>query len=330
MIRVFLSHEAEALKIFYGERAVSTLRQFADVTLNETGQVLSTTMLLEQSRGCDVIVLDRNTPGDADFFAGLDGVVSVHRGAVDYSTVDVAAASKAGVLVTNASPGFVDAVIELSIGLMIDLARGISAYNAEYHKGDEPQAHMGIQLKGSTIGIIGYGSIGIRLAEVARAMGMTVIVYDPHKTITDTRVVQVGFEELLQTSDFVHCLAVATRETENLMDEKAFASMKAGAFFINVSRGNLVDEVALQTALTSGHLGGAAMDVGRAKDQKPSLGLAGLPNVIATPHIGGQTLAAIEFQAMETVGQIRALSEGTMPHNALNPDAATLVAKFLQ
>ncbi len=143
MLRVFLSHEPEALANFYGQRAVRELEAFAEVRINDSGQVLTTEMLLAGSRGCDAVVLDRNTPADAAFFAGCDGIASVHRGAVDIRTIDVAAASQAGVLVTNASPGFIDAVVELSLGLMIDLARGISAYVSDYRRGAPPPARMG-------------------------------------------------------------------------------------------------------------------------------------------------------------------------------------------
>ena len=330
MLRVFLSHEPEALKNLYGDREVRNLEEFAEVRINDSGKVLTTEMLLAGSRGCDVVVLDRNTPADAGFFAACPDVASVHRCAVDIRTVDVAAASRAGVLVTNASPGFIDAVVELSFGFMIDLARSISAYVSDYRRGAPPPARGGGQLSGSTIGIIGYGGIGARLAEVARTFGMTVLAHDPHKTIADRDVRQTGLAELLGESDFVHCLAVATPETENLMDEKAFAAMKDGAYFINVSRGNLVDEAALERALTDGRIAGAALDVGRADDQKPSPGLARLPNVIATPHVGGLTPAAIESQALETVEQIRAVSKGVLPHNAINPDRAFRFAEFIE
>ena len=327
---MFLSHAPDALANFYGQRAVRELEAFAEVRINDSGQVLTTEGLLAGAKGCDVVVLDRNTPADAAFFTGCAGIASVHRCAVDIRTIDVAAASETGVLVTNASPGFVDAVVELSLGLMIDLARSVSSYVSDYRRGAPPAARMGAQLSGSTIGIIGFGSIGARLAEVAQALGMTVLVHDPHKTIANDLVRQTGLEELLSASDFVHCLATATPETENLMDEKAFAAMKKGAYFINVSRGNLVDETALESALTDGRLAGAALDVGRAADQKPSPGLARLPQVIATPHIGGQTPPAIESQALETVEQVRAVSTGTLPHNAINPDRAFRFADFIK
>jgi D-3-phosphoglycerate dehydrogenase len=330
MIRVFLSHDSEALRVFYGERALRELREFADVRINKTGQVLTSEMLLDGCRGCDVAVLDRNTPADATFFANADTIVAVHRGAVDIRTIDATAASRAGILVTNACPGFVDAVVELALGLMIDLARSITASAVDYRRGTLPAITPGTQLSGATIGIIGYGRIGVRLAEVAQALGMNVVVHDPHKTVTDASVRQVQMDELLSTSDFVHCLAVATPETVNLMDAGAFAAMKNSAYFINMSRGDLVDEAALEVALNSGHIAGAAMDVGRAPDQKPSPRLAALPNVIATAHIGGQTPVAIESQALETVEQVRAVARGVIPHNAINADFAHRFTEFLR
>lgn len=322
MIRIFLSHEPASLENFFDDIAVQALREFANVQINDTGQVLTTAMLLDGARDCDTILLDRNTPADVDFFANCEGPISVHRCAVDFRNIDIDAASRSGILVTNASPGFTDAVVELSIGLMIDLARNISVYVSDYRRALPSSAHLGTQLSGSVIGIVGYGNIGARLAKIAHALDMTVLVHDPHKMITESYVKQCGLQHLLAHSRFVHCLAPATPETENLMDEKAFASMQRGAYFINVSRGNLVNEAALERAVVSGHLGGVAMDVGRADDQKPSPGLARLNNVIATPHIGGQTPAAVQSQAMETVEQVRAVSKGIMPQNAINADHA--------
>ena len=124
-------------------------------------------------------------------------------------------------------------------------------------------------------------------------------------------------------SDYVVCLAIANEETENLMNRAAFARMKPHAFFINMSRGNLVDEAALATALTEGRIAGAAMDVGRAPDQMPSPALARLPNVIATPHIGGLTPPASESQAFDTVRQVEALMKGEVPPGAANLESWT-------
>jgi D-3-phosphoglycerate dehydrogenase len=123
---------------------------------------------------------------------------------------------------------------------------------------------------------------------------------------------------LLASSDHVVCLAVANESTENLVNAEAFARMRRNAVFINASRGNLVDETALAAAITEGRIAGAALDVGRAPDQMPTPAIAAMPNVIATPHIGGLTPPAIEAQAQHTVEQVRAVVSGALPDGAVN------------
>ncbi len=133
----------------------------------------------------------------------------------------------------------------------------------------------------------------------------------------------MALDRLLSESDFVACLAMANAQTENLMDAAAFARMRPDAFFINVSRGGLVDEAALEAALREKRIAGAALDVGRAPDQMPTPALAALPNVVATPHVGGLTPPAIAAQALETVRQVEAILQGQAPHGAVNADRWT-------
>jgi D-3-phosphoglycerate dehydrogenase len=121
----------------------------------------------------------------------------------------------------------------------------------------------------------------------------------------------------------VVCLAVASEETENLFDRRRVEAMKPGAFFINAARGNLVDETALESALAKGPLAGAALDVGRAPDQRPSPHLAARPDVIATPHTAGNTPEAVAHQAWDVVRQVTALVHGEVPDGAVNVDAWT-------
>jgi D-3-phosphoglycerate dehydrogenase len=175
---------------------------------------------------------------------------------------------------------------------------------------------------------MGYGAIGQYLAPLCVALGMTVLVNDPHQTVSDAALRQVALETLLADSDFVICLVVANEQTENLMDAAAFARMKPSAYFINLSRGNLVDEAALERALDERRIAGAAMDVGRAPDQKPSPRLARRADVIATPHIAGLTPQAIEHQAFDTVNQVRELIAGRVPPGAANADRATRLARL--
>jgi len=177
---------------------------------------------------------------------------------------------------------------------------------------------MGRQLAGSRLGIIGYGSIGRYLAGIAKALGMEILVADPFATINEPGIAHVALDELLGRADFVVCLAVANEKTENLIGQAALARMQPHAFFINLSRGNLVDEAALAAALRENRIAGAAMDVGRALDQMPTPDLARLTNVIATPHIGGLTPPAIESQSLETVRQVETIIAGQVPHGAVN------------
>ena len=321
--KIILTHTPQARHQYYGDRALQGLREAGEVLLHETEVALDPASLIVAAREADLIVADRLTAAPAEVFANLPNLRAIVRCAVDIRNIDVDAASKAGVLVTRASPGFVQSVSELAVGFMIDLSRGVSRATAGYHAGRMPDVVMGRQLAGSTIGIIGYGAIGKYLARIARALGMTVLVSDPFVSVAETDAVQVGLDELLRRSDYVVCLVVANNDTENLIGATQLALMQPHACFINLSRGELVDEAALLAALREGRIAGAAMDVGRARDQMPSPELAKLPNVIATPHIGGLTPPAIEHQALETVRQVKAIVAGEAPPGAVNAESWT-------
>ena len=319
-MKILLTHTPQMRANYYGEPALAKLRRLGDVQLHERAEALQPDQLLLAARDADLIIADRLTTAPAAVFAGLPALKVLLRSAVDIRNIDVDAASAAGVLVTRAKPGFVASVVELTVGFLVDLARGVSRATAAYHAGNLPEVRLGRQLAGSTIGIIGYGSIGRALAPVAAALGMTVLIADPQSRVDDARFAQVDLDTLLATADHVVCLAVATEATENLIDAAALAKMQRHAVFINVSRGNLVDEAALAAALRTGGIAGAAMDVGRALDQMPSPALAALPNVIATPHIGGLTPPAIEAQALDTVAQVQEIVQGLIPHGAVNAE----------
>jgi len=320
--RILLTHTPAARAAYYG-RALAGLQAHGEVRLHEFAEPLADEALVAAARGCQVVVSDRNTPGPALLFRESPKLVAFVRCAVDIRTVDVEAASASGVLVTRASPGFVASVTELVIAMMVDLARGVSTATAAYQAGAVPVAALGTQLSGSTLGVIGYGAIGLNLARVGLALGMQVLAYDPYAQIEDPGVRSTSLQVLLAESDFVVCLAVASDETENLLNAEAFARMKPSAYFVNPSRGNLVDETALRDVIERHAIAGVAMDVGRAPDQLPSPELARLPGVIATPHIGGLTPPAIDHQALETVEQVRAILDAVAPPGAINADRAT-------
>ena len=327
-MNIFLTHASEAFERYYGPEALAALGRHGLVRRNPRGTVLEAGALIEAASGCDVIVADRATKLPAIVFEKLPGLVTVHRCAMDISTIDVEAASCNGILVTRATAGFVDAVAELTIGLMINLARGINDAVIACRAGHSAPVNMGVQLAGSSLGIVGFGAIGQRVAELGRSFRLDISIHDPKRLVEAEGLVQREFAELLARSRFVVCLASATPETRHLFGAAAFRAMAPGSFFLNLARGSLVDEAALAAALTSGHLAGAALDVGSAPDEMPPAGLAALRSVIATPHIGGLTQPAVLHQAFDTVRQVEALAAGRVPEGAVNLGSATRLTRL--
>jgi D-3-phosphoglycerate dehydrogenase len=317
-MKVLLTHTPQARAQYYGERSLNGLQAVAEVKLHQADAALDAIGLIAAADDVDIIVADRLTAGPSEIFPRLPKLRALVRCAVDIRNIDVDAASAAGVLVTQAGPGFTQSVAELALGFMVDLSRGVSRASADYHAGRKPAIVMGRQLAGSRLGIIGYGSIGRYLAGIAKVLGMEVLVADPFATVDDAAIRHLPLDDLLDKADFVVCLAIANEKTENLIGRAALARMQPHAFFINLSRGNLVDEVALMAALREKRIAGAAMDVGRALDQMPTPEVAKLPNVIATPHIGGLTPPAIESQSLETVRQVEKIVAGEVPVGAVN------------
>jgi len=327
--RILLTHTPDMRRNYYGEAAFAGLSQLGPVRIHADDAALSPDGLVQAAADCDIVVADRNTPVPASVFQALPGLVAVLRVAVDIRNIDVAAASAAGVLVTQASRSWVPAVSELVLGHMIDIARNISTATACYRAGGAPPVGHGRQLAGATAGIIGYGPLGRRVAELCLAFGMHVVVCDPYTTVDNTAIQQTGLDELLRKSDFVVPLAVATPETENLIAAPQLALMKPTAYLVNLSRGNLIDENALESALDRRAIAGAALDVGRAPDQMPSPRLARRSDVVATPHIGGLTREGIEGQALETVQQVAEIIAGRVPKGAVNAAAAVRLARWV-
>jgi D-3-phosphoglycerate dehydrogenase len=316
--RLLLSHPPDILAQYFGDEPLEALRNVATVTLNEVGRTMTEPELVAAADGQQIVVLDRTTAGPRALFERASSLAAVCRVAIDVRNIDIGAASERGVLVTQASAGFCDAVAEWIIGAMIDLMRGFTRCSMIYRSGEEPGVRAGRQVSSSVVGIVGYGQIARRLRALLAPFGCRVVVHDPYVAAAPDGPELVDLDGLLGCSDIVVCLATATEETENLFDRARFDRMRPGAFFINASRGNLVDEPALEGVLATGRLGGAALDVGRAPDQRPSLRIAARPDVIATPHTAGNTPEAVAHQAWDVVRQVTALAQGALPDGALN------------
>lgn len=224
-------------------------------------------------------------------------VVSVHGAGVDQ--VDVAACTERGVLVTNAPGANADAVAELTLALMLSLARKIpqSASRVQADRVWGEARYTGSELKGKTLGLVGAGQIGARVAGIARAFGMKVLAHDPGVAAAEIRARgarPMKLDALLAAADFVSLHAPHIPATHHLIGRKAIAKMKKGAFLVNAARGPLVDEMALARALESGRLGGAALDVLEGEPPDPKSPIFDAPNIILTPHMAGSTTECLD------------------------------------
>ncbi len=320
-MRVLLTHNRDLLKHFYGPKAVEQLKALPiELIMNDSDEPLRGDALVKAAEGCEVVISDRLAAGPREVMSRLADVKTFIRCAVDIRNIDVDAASDANILICRCSSGYADSVGEHAIALMLDLARGITRDAERYHSGEaEHPMVFRKQLAGAHVGVIGYGSIGKRVVELALAFSMKVSVYDPYAKVGHGAVDVVGLDEVLSKPDFVICAAYATPETTRMMNASAFARMRRDAYFINISRGLLVNEEDLEAALISGTIAGAGLDVGDGTDEQPSLRLARLPNVVATPHTAALMPEPSQHQALETVEQVKAILARRLPIHAVNP-----------
>jgi D-3-phosphoglycerate dehydrogenase len=213
------------------------------------------------------------------------------RGGVGLDTIDADYARSKGITVMNTPQASSASVAELAIGLMLALARGIVPATNSMKAGKwEKKRFEGDELGGKTLGIVGIGNIGRETAWRARALGMSVLAYDPY--ISESAGVRmVSLDELLRESDYISFHAPKTKETANMISKREFGKMKKGVRIINCARGGIVDEDALYEALVGGQVGGAALDV-FAVEPCEGHRLFDLENVIGSPHIGAATREA--------------------------------------
>ena len=241
-----------------------------------------------------------------------------------YDTVNVADCTAAGVAVVNQSGANADSVAEMALGLLLDVARRISESNRRMHTetGFAREDLMGRELKGKTIGIVGIGETGSRVAHLARAFGMLVLAFDPYvsaEEITHRGAEAVSLDALLERADVVSVHCPRNQETMQLLNAQRYAQMRQGAILISTARGGIHDEAALAAAIQSGHLAGAGLDVWEAEPPPLDHPLLQLPNVIATFHTAGVTREARRNVAAWAAEQIVAMLKGARPARLINP-----------
>jgi D-3-phosphoglycerate dehydrogenase / 2-oxoglutarate reductase len=250
----------------------------------------------------------------------------VGRAGVGVDNIDADAATRRGIVVMNTPGANAVAVAELTIGLMLALARKVPAANASMHAGKwEKKSLQGAELRGKTLGILGLGRIGLEVAKRARGFGLEIVGSDPFVSAAVARengIKLATLDELIACSDYITLHVGLTPQTAGVVNAKSLAAMKKGVRIINCARGELIDDAALVAAIKGGHVGGVALDVFQEEPVKNSP-YADLENVILTPHIAGSTVEAQEAVGIQIAMQVREYLKLGVVQNAVNLPSLT-------
>ncbi len=269
----------------------------------------------------DALVVRSAVQVDDALMAHAPKLRVIGRAGVGVDNIDAEAATRRGIVVMNTPGANAVAVAELTIGLMLALARKLPAANAGMHAGKwEKKSLQGMELRGKTLGILGLGRIGLEVAKRARGFGLEIIGSDPFVSAAVARengIKLVTLDELIAGADYLTLHVGLTPQTAGIINAKTLAAMKKGVRIINCARGELVDDTALAAALKSGQAAGAALDVFAVEPPKDSP-YFGLDNVILTPHIAGSTAEAQEAVGIQIAMQVREYLKLGVVQNAVN------------
>ena len=245
----------------------------------------------------------------------------IGRPGVGVDNVDLEAATRRGVVVMNSPGGNIASTAELTLALILALARNVPQADAAMKAGRwDRKAFAGVELQGKRIGVVGLGRVGREVAARCRALGMEVVAYDPFVAPALAEELQIpllSFEQVIQGSDFLTLHTTLTKETRHLIGREVLAKAKPGIRIVNAARGELIDEEALLAALESGRVAGAALDV-HAQEPPTDWRVAKHPRVVATPHVGAATAEAQERVGTDIAVQVRDYLKGGLIQHAVN------------
>jgi D-3-phosphoglycerate dehydrogenase / 2-oxoglutarate reductase len=276
--------------------------------------------LMSAMQDAKAIIVRNQTQVSAALLENSSQLQVVARAGAGLDNVDTEVAAQRGIVVTYAPRENSLAVAELAMGFLLNLARDIPRAHMDTRAGNWNRTHfVGTELFGKVLGLVGFGRIGQLVARRAVAFGMSIVAYDKFlpddaPVVEELGVQMLEFEHVLQVSDFISCHVPLLAETQHLFSDRQFSLMKESAYFLNTSRGEIVDEQALYEALSIGRLCGAAVDV--RESEPPELGgLATLSNVIVTPHIGAFSQEAQRRVVDAVCHDVRAVLGGKPPRN---------------
>ena len=320
MYKIWFEKEAPAQYQHLFEAIAQGISPDRKVSIDPYHQIENADAVMAGGRSYDAALMDR---------AGR--LLIIARTGIGYDKVDIEAATSRGIAVVNAPDAPTVSTAEQAIALMMTVARSIKRVENELGrmlKSGEPKDIWGeyaaLEMNGKQLGLVGLGRIGGHVAGIAKAIGMKVAAYDPY--ISSQRARQLGvqrvspLEDLLARSDVVSLHLPLNDATYKMMNAERFAQMKAGALFINVSRGGHVDETALTAALDSGHLFGAGLDVTDPEPPLPDSPLLNRDNVVITPHIASATVVGRRRLFVHAIKQVLQALRGERPPHLINPE----------
>lgn len=299
----------------------------AEATFAELGSAEALVSACE-AVDADAVITDIDTPVPAAAFDRLDLSV-VSRAAVGFDNIDVAAAADAGVTVTNV-PGYcTDEVATQALALLLACVRAVPEYDESVRSGEWaafPSRRLH-RLRGRTLGFVSFGAIARRLAELTSGFDVDVLAYDPYLDESEldefgVDVELVGFEGLLDRSDYVSVNAPATPETRGMFDAEAFSRMREEAILVNTGRGAVVDEDALVAALEADEIGAAGLDVFEAEPLSPDSPLTDRDDVVLSPHAGWYSEESLDELNRRAASDVRRVLRGETPEAAVDPEWA--------
>jgi D-3-phosphoglycerate dehydrogenase len=315
------------------DSAVELIRNAGYTNLERLPKALDGQALLDAVRGVHILGIRSRTQITEEVLAAADRLIAIGCFSVGTNQVDLIGARRRGIPVFNAPFSNTRSVAELTLAEIVMLMRRIPSRSASAHQGGwDKSANDSHEVRGKTLGIVGYGNIGSQLSYLAESFGMRVVYFDHTERLRHGNTEPVdSLDELLSVSDVVSLHVPETPATQGMIGERELRAMKKGAFLINNSRGTVVDLEALAQALREGHLRGAAIDVFPVEPgsnaERFETPLQGLENVILTPHIGGSTVEAQERIGVEVARKLVEYSDAGSTIGAVNFPAAQLPAR---
>ncbi len=314
-------------RFFMSEKSLAEISSLGGFAWADVKDPLELVDRLGSSRAVQVLVSEYVSINAAvlEQAIGLKGVIAYGAG---YDHIDVEVAARRGVVVCNCQGENAQAVAEMTFGLLLCLSRKIHLSDRYIRenlwKGGEsgglPEWVMGTELQAKTMGIIGLGQIGSRVARIARGFGMTILAHDPFARPQESIPVEsLPLEELLSRADIVTIHVPLTGATEKMINSRTLAAMKPKALLVNTSRGRVIEEGALLEALQEKRIRGAALDVFANEPISGDHPFAKLGNVVLSPHIGAMTQEAAERLSEAVARQVRDILEGRRPQCLINP-----------